>query len=229
MKTDFRDIKKYIRRRIVEGDWAPGQLVPNEVDLAVRFDCARATVNRAMRELAEEGLVERRRKAGTRVRSMPLHRPRFEIPFVRKEVEALGSVYGYRLIDRETGPAPVWLKAHFGLKREIRVLHLVCMHLSDGVPYQVEDRWISLAALPDAEEIDFTGIGPNEWLVSVVPFSDAQISFSAISADADAADRLGCETGEALFLTERSTWWNGKAITYVRLISRPGHKVTARY
>jgi len=229
MKTDFRDIKQYIRRRIVAGDWAPGQLVPNEVDLAAQFECARATVNRAMRELAEEGLVERRRKAGTRVRSTPLHRPRFEIPFVRKEVEALGSVYGYRLIDRAAGPAPGWLKAQFGLETDIRALHLVCLHLADGAPYQIEDRWISLAALPDAEDNDFTEIGPNEWLISVVPFSDAEISFSAIAADAEAAERLGCAAGDALFLTERSTWWNGQAITYVRLISRPGHKVTARY
>ena len=44
MKTAFRDVKEYIRGRIVKGDWAPGDLIPNEVDLAAEFQCARATV-----------------------------------------------------------------------------------------------------------------------------------------------------------------------------------------
>ena len=89
MRTAFRDVKDDIRRRIVGGDWAPGGLIPNEVELAEKFQCARATVNRALRELAEEGLLERKRKAGTRVRKSPLRRAQFEIPQVRQEIERL--------------------------------------------------------------------------------------------------------------------------------------------
>ncbi len=93
MKTAFRDVKQDVRRRIVQGVWAPGALVPNEVDLAAEFQCSRATVNRAMRELAEEGLVERKRKAGTRVLKSPTRQARFNIPIVRKEIEARGLFY----------------------------------------------------------------------------------------------------------------------------------------
>ncbi|MEK6216152.1 MAG: GntR family transcriptional regulator, partial [Boseongicola sp.] len=110
MKIAFRDVKEDIRQRIVQGVWAPGGLVPNEVDLAEEFKCARATVNRAMRELAEEGLVDRKRKAGTRVRMSPRRHARFEIPIVRKEIESRGAMYRYAQISRETLGTPDWLR-----------------------------------------------------------------------------------------------------------------------
>ncbi len=229
MKTTFRDVKEDIRRRIVAGDWAPGHLVPNEVDLAREFDCARATVNRAMRELAEEGLVERKRKAGTRVRMSPVRHAKFNIPLVRQEIETRGLAYRYALISRDIAATPDWLRARLSLAGDSRVLHLACMHLGDGSPYQFEDRWINLAALPEAADADFSQTGPNEWLIATVPYSDAEIAFSATSADPDLARHLGCAPGDALFLTERSTWWQAQAITYVRLYFQRGHRMTTRY
>ena len=82
--TSFREIKADILRRISHGDWGPNSLLPGEVELARMYGCARATVNRALRELAEEGIVERKRKAGTRVRPSPLRQARFEIPLVAR-------------------------------------------------------------------------------------------------------------------------------------------------
>ena len=110
-----------------------------------------------------------------------------------------------------------------------RVRHLHCLHFADDLPYQFEDRWISLSALPEAKTADFGARGPNEWLVSVVPFSDAEIGFSATAADAQVAKHLGCVPGDPVFLAERSTWWQDKAITYVRLTFQRGHKMTTRY
>lgn len=229
MKATFRDVKADIMAKITSGEWAPGSHVANEMDLAETYGCARATVNRAMRELADEGVVERRRKAGTRVRMSPLRQARFSIPIVRTEIEEQNSEYRYALVSRAILDAPHWLRARLQLAQDCPVLHLTCMHYADGTPYQFEDRWISLAMLPQAEKADFTELGPNEWLVSTVPFSDAEIAFSATAATADLADYLGCSQGEALFTVERSTWLKGEAITFVRQTFRPGHRMTTRY
>lgn len=229
MKATFRDVKADIMGKIVSGEWAPGGLVPNELDLAESYGCARATVNRAMRELADEGVVERRRKAGTRVRMAPLRQARFSIPIVRAEIEGQNSTYRYALISRAVMDAPHWLRARLQLAQGASVLHLTCMHYADGLPYQFEDRWISLSILPQAGDADFSELGPNEWLVSTVPFSDAEIAFSATAATADLAEFLSCTQGEALFTVERSTWLKGEAITFVRQTFRPGHRMTTRY
>ncbi|WP_120502433.1 GntR family transcriptional regulator [Roseovarius sp. EL26] len=229
MKTAFRDIRDELRRRIIENEWPPGALIPNEMELCAEFSCARATVNRAMRELAEEGLVVRRRKAGTRVRDVPRKQATFEVPVVRKEIEARGERYRFALINRTTCPAPAWLCARLGLPAEAAVLHLTCLHSADDHPYQYEDRWINLAALPQAEQADFSTIGPNEWLLATVPYTDAQISFGAANADEDLAHHLGCSFGDALFTAERMTSFQGQPITYVRMLHQRGHKMSMQY
>ncbi|WP_152988173.1 GntR family transcriptional regulator, partial [Paracoccus sp. MKU1] len=83
--TSFRVIKADILRRISGGEWPPGSLLPNELALAREFGAARATVGRAMRELVDDGIVERKRKTGTRVRPVPLRQVRLDIPLVRVE------------------------------------------------------------------------------------------------------------------------------------------------
>ncbi len=229
MKTTYRDVKADILAKITLGDWEPGSLIPNEIDLAETYGCARATVNRAMRELADEGIIERRRKAGTRVRMTPVRHARFAIPIVRDEIEGQNAAYRYALVKETALQAPDWLRARLSLGGDAKVLHLVCMHYSNGVPYQHEDRWINLAALPHAKDADFSVTGPNEWLVATIPYSNAEISFSASLADQDLSEYLDCTKGEPLFTIERSTWWEGKAITFVRLFFRPGYRMTTQY
>src|SRR4051795_12913659 len=60
-----QQIRRAIARPILAGAWAPGQRIPSEHELMARYGVSRMTVNRAFASLAEEGLVERKRKAGT--------------------------------------------------------------------------------------------------------------------------------------------------------------------
>ena len=59
----YQNIKTEIREWIQTGIWKQGGLIPLEAALAKEFGCARATVNRALRELAQEGFLERRRQS----------------------------------------------------------------------------------------------------------------------------------------------------------------------
>jgi GntR family histidine utilization transcriptional repressor len=229
MKATYKEVKSDILAKIVKGDWGPGDLVPNEVDLAVTYGCARATVNRAMRELADDGIIERRRKAGTRVRMTQVRQARFDIPLVRDEVTERGAAYRYSLVSHEVEIAPDWLRAQLQLPVGGKALHLVCMHSADGVPYETENRWINMAALPAAEDADFSQECPTEWVLAAIPFTKAEINLSAELADQKLSDYLACSVGDPVFSVERSTWWEGDAVTYVRLTYRPGYRLTTRY
>lgn len=227
--TGYRFVKADILRRIREGVFAPGEILPGEVSLAEQFGCARATVNRAMRELSDEGFVDRRRKAGTRVKAKPTRRAAFEIPQIRAEIEALGQTYRYALVERQCTPAPGWLKARLGLAPEARVLHLTCMHFAQNTPFQFEDRWINISVVPQAEFASFDQDGPNEWLVQQIPFTEAEISFSATAASADLSEYLQMNPGEPVFTAERSTWLSGAPVTHARLYYASGYRMTTRY
>ena len=227
--TTFRTAMEEILRRITEGPWGPGTLLPGEVELALEFNCSRTTINRALREVSELGFLDRRRKSGTRVRMAPLRQARFEIPLVRVEIAATGAAYGYALLSREVTAAPDWLRARMRLRAKTKVLHLLCLHSADQNPYQLEDRWINLAALPAAAKQDFSSLGPNEWLIATVPFSEVEIGFSAQAAGPEAVAHLGHHLGAPVFTVDRTTWWQGATITHVTLRYRQGFRMTTRY
>lgn len=226
MTASFMDIKADMLARIRSREWAPGARLPDETDLAAHYGCARSTVARAMRDLVGDGLIERRRKAGTRVRLAPLRQARFDIPIVGDEITDTGAGYRYALVRSEVGSAPDWLRARMALRPGVEARHLLCLHFADGQPYQFEDRWINLDAVPSAREHDFGTQGPNEWLVRQIPFSAAEISFSAVDATEEQAQHLDCAPGDALFCVERHTRWEGQVLTFVRLVFRRGHRIT---
>jgi len=228
-KTTFRDVMAEILHRITDGPWGPGTLLPGEVELAEEFRCSRTTMNRALREVSELGFLDRKRKAGTRVRMAPIRQARFEMPIVRAEVEKTGASYRYALVSREILAAPDWLRARMNLQVGSEVVHLVCLHSANGEAFQLEDRWINATALPQALQQDFAAIGPNEWLVAAVPFSEVEISFLAAAADAITVTHLDHKLGEPVFCVERATWWQNAAITLVTLSHRRGYRMTTRY
>ncbi len=228
-KYGYRTIKAEILRRIGDQTWPSGHLLPSELELAEEFCCARATINRAMRELSDEGIVERKRRAGTRVSASRIRHARFEIPLVRIEIESLGSKYHYALLSRDELRVPVWLRARMNLKPNAKVLHVTCLHFADNRPFQFEDRWINIAAIPSVVEVNFDEISPNEWLVNSVPFSDGEISFAAERAQQNVAELLGIIQDEPVFVAERSTWLNGKQVTLARMCHRSDYRMTTRF
>lgn len=229
MAGTYRDIKADILGKITRGEWPPGSLLPAETELAEAYAAARATVNRAMRELAEEGIIERKRKSGSRVRLSPLRQARFDIPVARQEVEAQGRRYRYALVRSEVVPAPDWLVARMALGQGAEVRHLICLHFADDQPWLHEDRWINLDLLPQARTADFRAMAPTEWLMAQTPFSAVEISLSATAADAALAAHLDCAEGAALLQMERLTRWEEQTVTLVRMVHRPGHRMTTRY
>lgn len=228
-KSSFQDIRDTVLARIQSRHWPPGSLLPTEVELAEEFGCARATVNRALRELADQGVVDRKRKSGTRVNAAPVKQAVFEIAVVRQSVEDMNAAYRYSLVKREVIIAPPWLRARIGVKDDAQVLHLNCMHYADNRPFQFEERWINIAAVPDVIDADLSETGPNEWLLSQVPFSNAELTSTAIAADETLSEFLDVPQGAPLFQMERTTWFQGTPVTFVRMTFHQGYQMRTRY
>lgn len=225
----WRDLRDDLKARIESGAWAPGAPIPNEAELAESFGVARATVNRALRDLSDSGLLDRRRKAGSRVRPAPRRQARFDIPVPRAEVEATGAAYRHDILSRERIDAPNTVRARLGLVDAAPVLHVTCLHLADGAPYLFEDRWINLDTLPEAESADLDRQSPTEWLIAALPYSEVEISFLATPAGPATAAELGLRVGDPVFTIERTTWWQGRSVTHVRMHGGPGYRMTTRY
>ncbi len=226
--AEFRSwqaVQDEVLRRIQSREWQPGQFIPGEAALAQEFNCARATVNRALRSLADSGLLDRKRKAGTQIALHPVRKATLLIPLLRAEIEATGAVYGYKLIDQSLRQPPPDIAARMRLPKPHKLLHLTALHLANGAPYVLEVRWIDTKAAPLAANGDFAAISANEWLVTNIPFEAGDIAFTAaIAAPAEAA-LLHCNAGDALFAIERTTSGQRGTITAVRLLFPPGYRM----
>ena len=220
---DWRSVQDEVLRRIHAREWKPGDLIPNEVELATEFGCARTTVNRALRSLAESGMLDRRRKAGTRVAAQPIARATLEIAVIRKEVEDKGQTYGYQLIEHTTKEPDASIRG--SMRTEGKLLHLRALHFANKQPYALEDRWINIQHVPHARDEPFETVSANEWLLAHAPYTHGEISFSAKMATMDEAGKLCCPSQSALFVIDRMTWDNEHSVTKVRLLFSPGHRL----
>lgn len=221
--TGWQAIQAEVLRRIHARDWPPGHVIPGEVDLATEFGCARATVNRALRALADAGILERRRKAGTRVATYPVGRAVLDIPILRHDIEERGHAYGYRRLERaEVSPGPPISDV---LQLTSPALHVRAVHFADDVPFVTENRWINLKSVPIAADQSFLDISANEWLLHTVPYTNIDVALSATTATSKEGRVLGVKPGAALFTVERTTWDHDDPVTYVTLKYAPGFKL----
>ncbi|WP_417726531.1 UTRA domain-containing protein [Roseovarius sp.] len=223
--NSWQAIQDEVLRRIHAREWPPGAVIPNEADLAQEFGCARATVNRALRALAEAGTVERRRKAGTRVALHPVSRATVDIPVIRQEVSTAGKIYEYRRLSRRHAVPPLEVARRLCADRPGSCLHVTALHLASGAPFVFEDRWINLETAPTADTQDFRAMNANEWLLANVPYTHGEIRLAAEAATELEAKILGTDPGAPMFVIERLTWDHARAVTLARLCYAPGHSI----
>lgn len=219
----WQSVRAEALRRISAREWPPGSQIPNEADLAAEFGCARATVNRALRDLAESGYLDRRRKGGTRVPLTPVRKATFAISIIRHDVEGRGQVYGYRLLSDAVAASPPPVRAALKLAAPMPLRTLKALHLADGKPFCLEQRWINPAFA--GPEVRFDSISANEWLVRNLAFSGGDFSFYATLADAGLTGLLECAPGAALFAIDRTTFSDAQPITAVTLTYAPGYRM----
>lgn len=226
-ENSWKTIREEVFRRINDKVWLPGDRIPGEAELAAEFGCARTTVHRALRDLADAGIVTRRRKAGTRVSLHPVRKATLAVPVTRNEVERRGGVYSYALLEMGKKKLPPPLRGQMDLPDNRLLLFTRTVHFADARPYIYEERYTNTDAVPDILDADLEAISVNEWLVENAPYSHGNLVFSAINASPVMAEALATEEGAALFLAERTTWIGVKPITYVQMIYAPGYRMVS--
>jgi len=222
----WKSLYKEVSKRISEGVWKPGDLIPGEVELAAEFGCARATVNRALRELAKEGFLDRRRKAGTRVALHPVRKATLDISITRLEVEQRGCAYSHAILSQKQKKVPTHIHNIMG-ETTAKPLYITTLHQADGKPFLYETRWVNTDSVPEVLNADLSKISANEWLVENALFTTGKITFSAANASEAEAKILQTKLGAALFIIERTTWNGPNAITIVRLAYAPKFEMSA--
>ena len=228
--TLYKRIRADIEKRILTGEWPPGHRIPFEHELVARYGCSRMTVNKALSELAQADLIERRRRAGSFVRRPPQQSAVLQIADHRAEIPGLGRSYGYELIGRKLRAEHAPDRDRLGVETAGPDVALACRLAAAPGPFPIEDRLIDLASVPHAATADFAREPPGSWLLHHVPWTEAEHTISAIVADDRTAEALDIAVGAPCLVIDRYTWRSARTITAVRLLY-PGdsHRRVARF
>lgn len=210
-QTDVR-LPAYIRlrddiaRRIAAGEWSTEEALPSDNRLARDHALSVGTVRKALQQLVDEGLLERRQGSGTYLR-----KPAFDATLFRffqiREPGGAASIPTSRLISRAVVTAPDHVAEALGTRDVIRIERLRCLAEQ---PLLSEELYISRDRFDGFETLPETEIGPLLYPVYLDRFgvfvarAEDEVRFGG--ADKTAAHRLGIMAGDPVAIIERTAF-----------------------
>lgn len=217
----YARVKQHLKDGLAAGRWAPGELMPSEAELVAEFGVSRMTVNRALRELQAEGLVQRSQGVGTF--AAPLHRvsSTLTIHDLHDEIVARGHQHRAVVHLQQQEAAPAALAAQLGLAPGSAVFHTLIVHLENGRPLQCEDRYVNPAEAPAYLQADFSAVTPTQFLFQHTALWRAQYTVEAQQPTAQEARLLGIAPDAPCLVMLRRTFSRRGPITLARLV-HPG-------
>jgi GntR family transcriptional regulator, histidine utilization repressor len=218
----FQAIKSYLKDGLSKRRWDPGALMPSEAELVKQFGFSRMTVNRAIKELQAEGMVERVQGIGTFAAQLSRVASTLTIRDIHEEIESRGNRHKAKIIFVRKEAASIKVAEQFGLKNGAPIFHSVIVHLDNGVAIQCEDRFVNPGSAPGYIDADFTKITPTAYLLKAAPLWRAQYTIESCLPSKQQAKWLGVDAATPCLVVIRKTEAQGKPITLVRLI-HPGH------
>jgi GntR family histidine utilization transcriptional repressor len=219
----YRQLKELIIRRISTGELQPRDRVPSENELVDSTGVSRMTANRALRELTEEGYVERIAGVGTFVADLKSASHVLEVRNIADEIAHRGHEYAASVLSLDESPADASAAAALRVAEGTTLLHARIVHFEDGSPIQLEDRYVVPAFAPDFLEQDFTSTTPSAYLSSISPLQEAEHVVRASLPDASTRESLHMQDGEPCLVVTRRTWAHGHPVTFARLC-HPGSR-----
>jgi len=214
----YEQVKAFVKAQIHSGVWRPGDTVPSEATLQQQFGVSRMTVNRAVKELAVEGLVTRVQGSGTVVAQLHRISSTLAVRDIHEEVLERGHTHTTRVLLLETARADAAQAKLFKLRSGARLFHTVLVHFEDGMAIQLEDRYVNPAAAPDFMAVDFTHTTPTHYLLQHAPLTEARYTIEATLPSAQEAKNLAIKRSEPCLVLTRCTVSGPHVASLARLV-----------
>ncbi|MEJ2171232.1 MAG: histidine utilization repressor [Woeseiaceae bacterium] len=230
MKPRYQQLKEMIIGRISSGDLRPRDRVPSENELVESMQVSRMTANRALRELTDEGYVNRVAGRGTFVADFRARSHVLEVQNIADEIARRGHRHSCEVIRQSRLHARGEIARMLDLEQGLDVFHLILVHYESGAPIQVEDRHIVSDFAPECLGQDFEAITPSAYLTAIAPLQEAEQVVRAAMPNAGVRQRLQMAEGEPSLIVLRRTWAHGRPVTFARL-HHPGsrYEMTGHY
>jgi GntR family histidine utilization transcriptional repressor len=227
----YQRIKNAILDNIHSGKWQAGNAISTEMALAEEFGVSRMTVNRALKELSEERVLERRQGSGTFVAQQQFNHTFVEVRNIAEDLKSANRDYEAKVVSKRAVTAAMLddeLRRKFGIDEMATVTHtdasdapilyeVKIIHVADGQPIQFEERWVDAKKVPEFIEQDFTVVNTSDYLVAKIPLESGSYTIRALAAPDEIAEFLQIAPQSPTLVLRRQTYSAGQVVTFVRM------------
>lgn len=229
-KPRYQQLKDLIIGRISSGELKPSDRVPSENELVEAMNVSRMTANRALRELNDEGYVERVAGRGTFVSDFRSQSHLLEVHNIADEIAQRGHIHASHVVRQSLQRARGEIAKVLHVNQGTDVFHLLLVHTENGIPVQLEDRHVVASFAPDCLQQDFGSVTPSAYLTAVAPLQEAEQVVRAGMPNAAVRQHLDMQDNEPCLVVLRRTWSRGHPVSFARL-HHPGsrYELTGHY
>ncbi len=154
----YHQIREQLRQQILRGDLRPGDRLPSEAQICAQCGVSRMTARMALTQLANEGLVVRKRGKGTFVAAPKATFQQFptSLASYTELMQHLGLQAGGRVRSQEVEPASPPVAAKLRLPLDEPVVRIVRIRYADHEPMSLEVSYYPHRRFPALAELDLT-------------------------------------------------------------------------
>ncbi len=229
-KPRYQQLKDLIIGRISNGELRPQDRVPSENELVESMNVSRMTANRALRELTDEGYVDRIAGRGTFVSDFRARSHVLEVQNIADEIVRRGHTHSCEVLRQSRQHARGEIARALNVEQGSDVFHLLLVHSENGSPVQVEDRYVVADFAPECMQQNFQTVTPSAYLTAISPLQEAEQVVRATLPNAAVRQHLQMNDDEPSLVVIRRTWSHGRPVTFARL-HHPGsrYELTGHY
>ena len=202
----YAQVKAQLIERIQNGEWKPGELIPNEFDLAKALGVSQGTVRKALGEMTAEKLLLRRQGRGT---------------FVAEHTPESMLFRFFNFYDEDGGhvsPETIWVRSRSGaakpkerlklwLEGGERVVRISRLRGYGGRPFAYEEICVSEALFPGLADGEIPNTLYDHFQHNYgVTVTGGDEKLTAVAAQEQQAAHLDVEVGSPLLQLDRQTF-----------------------
>lgn len=204
----YFQLKEQIKQNILSGEYKEGDLIPSEREFSDSYGLSSTTIRRALNDLVQENLLERKAGKGTFVHTRKVKRDLHKVIGFTKNMQEMGLTPSTLVVSKKIVAANAYARSRLGLDKGAEIIRLKRLRLANDIPMMLETRYIRTDLCPgiETEELDSSLWKVFEEKYGLKPISHSQnMNIAVVSGHS--ANMLTLEEGTHVFLI--------KGVTYV--------------
>lgn len=200
----YQDIARSLERGLAAGG-DTSRAIPSEHELCERYGASRTTIRAALKQLQDQGLIERRQGQGTFYRPRHIAKNLGSIVDFHTEARMAGRVPTTRVIALVARPAAAEESALFGPAAAAGLVELTRLRCLDDQPAVLQRSRVGLATLGETTAAELENASLYRYLAECrgVQVATVEETLEPWSVSAEEAEPLAIAPGTAVFRSQR--------------------------